>query len=458
MPRAQLMSWEGHPYYRWVKMHKGIRYRVSCEELGATIKTKEATTDLANGWWQGTLASLSPSPPPDVQTLQEIPDTQTLHELVEKGKAADVLLKGMGGQPASEETVRRVLADDLIGAVLADRSATVKQKAERLRAGIGDTDQERAERLGALVTKVSPPVERDRTFRHQAEKFLAIIQGEMKPLSFREIRDYVRSLMGEYGTLDVSAFDELKCQEVYLGLKNAKLSAATRKKRWGFFGRLIKHFWSSRLIELPRNLKELRFKTHARAIKTYETDEVRKVLLALPARLRLYMLLGLNCGMNAADVGQLRKDQVDFAGGRLVRRRVKIGDRANVPTVDYPLWAETARLLRECLSEDPTLALTAMNGAPLWESRQEGDKTPQKDLINQQWKRAKVSIPFKACRSISATMLDRHENYGRFAEYFLGHTPKTVAEEHYQHRSTETFDKAMGWLRTQLLGEGDGAE
>jgi hypothetical protein len=34
MARLYLMSWEGHPNYRWYKMHKGVRYRVTCEQLG----------------------------------------------------------------------------------------------------------------------------------------------------------------------------------------------------------------------------------------------------------------------------------------------------------------------------------------------------------------------------------------------------------------------------------------
>ena len=51
MPRAVNMSWEGHPGYRWVKMFRGSRYRVSCQELGAITWTKEFTVQLANEWW-----------------------------------------------------------------------------------------------------------------------------------------------------------------------------------------------------------------------------------------------------------------------------------------------------------------------------------------------------------------------------------------------------------------------
>ena len=47
-----------------------------------------------------------------------------------------------------------------------------------------------------------------------------------------------------------------------------------------------------------------------------------------------------------------------------------------------------------------------MDNTPLWDSRQEGDKTPQKDLIYQQFKKANVPISQKAFRSIAATWLE----------------------------------------------------
>src|SRR5262245_44674222 len=51
MPRRELMSWEGTPNYRWVKMYKGARYRVTCHELNAVAFTKEGSVSLANQWW-----------------------------------------------------------------------------------------------------------------------------------------------------------------------------------------------------------------------------------------------------------------------------------------------------------------------------------------------------------------------------------------------------------------------
>ena len=54
MGRKYLMSWDGSPNFRWVKMYRGVRYRVSCADLGLAeqLWTKEDSYQLANQWWQ----------------------------------------------------------------------------------------------------------------------------------------------------------------------------------------------------------------------------------------------------------------------------------------------------------------------------------------------------------------------------------------------------------------------
>jgi integrase len=123
-----------------------------------------------------------------------------------------------------------------------------------------------------------------------------------------------------------------------------------------------------RYIELPRNInsRSLTISVRPKAIETLTVAEV-KHLLETPERLKLYVLLMLNCGMTSSDIGQLTKDEVDWKQGRLVRVRTKTrGKSEKVPTVDYRLWPETIRLLTQQKSDDPVLALTNAEGGPLW--------------------------------------------------------------------------------------------
>src|SRR5947209_5333387 len=91
--RKFLMSWEGKPYYRWVKMFKGVRYRVTCEDLGLRRDrwTKEDSWQAANQWWQDRLAGLGQKPKAEQQVEDVVEAAGGLEKWVDtvvKGQAA----------------------------------------------------------------------------------------------------------------------------------------------------------------------------------------------------------------------------------------------------------------------------------------------------------------------------------------------------------------------------------
>jgi integrase len=435
------MSWEGSPNFRWVKMYRGVRYRVTCHELGATAFTKETTMGLANQWWLKKRAEIDGPTAERAILIEDVEAGLHLRELAERGEAARRIIDSLMPEPrtATEEEVRRT-SEAIIGQ------------------GSIDDEGRRTELLAVVRAQVDPSVAAatGRSVKANGECFLAVVKGDMKPRSFQELKDYIHSLYQVPGLLtgdtDVKVIDEALVEKVYLALRDSSLSGGAKKKRWGFFRRFVKYLWEKRLIEMPRNLSSHRFEVKARKIKTHSPAEVKRVLAALKSRLKLYALLGLNCGMTNVDISQLTKEMVDLDRGRLVRRRVKTGEHANVPTVDYKLWPETLELLKHHQSCHPELFLTSMSGTPLWECRFEGEEVRRKDMIVQQWRRAKVALPLKAFRSIAATILESHEAYGRYVAHFLGHSPKSMADKHYAAPSQELFDKIMGWLHEQLFG------
>jgi intergrase/recombinase len=58
--------------------------------------------------------------------------------------------------------------------------------------------------------------------------------------------------------------------------------------------------------------------------------------------------------------------------------------------------------------------------------------------------------PLKSIRKTLASLLEEHESYGRYAEYFLGEAPSSVASRHYVKPSKEQFDAAIRWLGKQF--------
>ncbi len=227
---------------------------------------------------------------------------------------------------------------------------------------------------------------------------------------------------------------------------------------------LVRWCWEQELIGLPRILESRDFviAVPETKIEVFTAEEVGQLLQAAGEPLRLYLLLMLNCGMQQSDIAGLRKDEVDWKTGRVVRKRSKTKNHKGVPVVDYRLWPETFELLQAHRSEHAELALTNRNGEPLLVQTIVGGKVKKSDNIRSAYRRlvqklaggkepVTISKPMKYLRKTAASKLGEHSEYGRFAQYYLGHAPTTVADRHYVKPSRKQFDQALEWLQGELL-------
>jgi integrase len=394
MPYAEEMNWE-KAKRRWHRYHKGVMYRVPASKLGPE-PTREATRSAANDWWKRKEAELNGYVEEDLTEQLAQPRPMTVSN--------DLIVLPSG--PMTRDEAARLLA---------------------------------------------PKAEPGRSLKENGESFLKVKCGGMRPRTFEEIAAYIHSLDG---TIPVESIDEDFIERAYLKLEASKLSPGRKKKHWGFLRRFIRYLWERRVIEtLPRNLDAHKFKVRPKKIKEYPIEKVRDMLATLKSRLRLYALLTLNCGMVNVDIAALRKDEVDLREGTITRKRVKTSAHDSVPDVTYQLWPETLERLKEHQSSHRTLFLTNMRGNALLETRIEGGKSKRFDMIVQQWRRADPGIPLKALRAFSASLLEAHPTYGRFAAHFLGHSPRGVAARHYVVPSKQLFCEALGWLHEQIYPE-----
>lgn len=232
----------------------------------------------------------------------------------------------------------------------------------------------------------------------------------------------------------------------------------------------IKWLWQEEVIDnLPRNVDSLAVAEQVAEIEVFEPAEIAALLAAAPERTKLFVLLMLNCGMYAGDIADLRHSEVDLKAGTIERKRTKVKKMKSPPVVRYTLWPETLRLLKQFATPEPkkegkptTLVLLNEDGRPL---RFVGFSSTGKGLrvcnvsaaLKQLWaKLAKRGIVIekspKQLRKTGASTLEKHDDYGRFSNYYLAKSAKTDAEKRYAIPSREQFDKALAWLRKQLLG------
>jgi hypothetical protein len=164
----------------------------------------------------------------------------------------------------------------------------------------------------------------------------------------------------------------------------------------------------------------------------------------------------LNCGMTQKDVSDLLASEVEWDEGRIIRKRSKTADEANVPVVNYKLWPETLRLLRqESTVESAGRLLLNANGDPLWaeEITDNGryQKTDNiKNAFNRLQKKTKITKPLKSFKKTSATLLRSNEKFSGLAGLFLGHAPQSMSDKHYTQIPQRLLDQAVTWLGQEL--------
>jgi integrase len=196
--------------------------------------------------------------------------------------------------------------------------------------------------------------------------------------------------------------------------------------------------------------KAFRFRVPPKEVRAWTVDQFKAAFEAATERTRLHLLLGVNCGMLAKDMSDLRPDEVDWEKGRLRRRRSKTAHHANVPEVEYPLWPATFDLLKKFRSTDPAHVLLTEEGNTLV-------RTGRGDAVAGAYRRLRQTLPSfkgtpKQVRSFAASLLESSEEHARFSSQFLGHSPKGVKDQHYvdSRKGQALFDAAVLWLGRQV--------
>ena len=144
-----------------------------------------------------------------------------------------------------------------------------------------------------------------------------------------------------------------------------------------------------KLIPLPGNIRERRFRfnhTAAARIETFTIKEVRSLLAACDGfsdRTKLYILLMLNCGMYQNDIAELRQDEVNWTESTLTRARSKTRERHG-PVVTYKLWPETFALLSQHCSAGDRVLVTD-EGNPLVREWLEDGRYRKYDAVRSAW-------------------------------------------------------------------------
>lgn len=211
-----------------------------------------------------------------------------------------------------------------------------------------------------------------------------------------------------------------------------KIARWTAKNRFAALKQFLRWLDAKELIHLPKTLnrKAFSFDTEATPV-TVPIDEIRRLLNHADDTQQLIILLGCNLGFTQRPIAEL--DRTTIVNGRLLYKRHKTRKHKGVPRVAYLLWPETEKLL------ESVVLPTRRQLEHVWRALQ---------------KSANSEVRLKDLRSTAASLIF-NSPYGRYTQYFLGHSPRTVADGHYANPTQEQFDETLRWLRRRILDESE---
>lgn len=239
-----------------------------------------------------------------------------------------------------------------------------------------------------------------------------------------------------------------------------KWTRTTAKHYLGTVKSFVRWLWQIEAIpSLPRVMdskaKSLTIGRSLGKIIVFTKEEIKSLLDGAPDRTRLFILLMLNCGMTQKDISDLQVTEVDWEKGRIIRKRSKTADEENVPVVNYLLWLETFRLLKQLRAKgSKNRVLLNSNGAPLWLEKFDGEGKYQKtdnvkNAFDRRRKPLKIDKPLKSLKKTSATLLRNNPQFATLENLFLGHAPMSMADKHYTQAPQGLLDQAIKWLATE---------
>ena len=222
----------------------------------------------------------------------------------------------------------------------------------------------------------------------------------------------------------------------------------------------IRYCFEAVRLDLPRNIesKNLVINYTPGEIKPMPVDALQSRVKAATGRLKLELLLMANCGMYQVDCAELKHSEVDWKAGTITRRRTKTKrvNSNNIPIVMYYLWPTTLDLLRKFANSESQFVLATRNGMGTVHSTINADgKASRTDSTAQAYKRLQDELGgtrwhLKSIRKAGATAIGNSTLYSRFAQHYLGDSPRTITDSHYVRPSEEQFKACLEWLGTEF--------
>lgn len=237
---------------------------------------------------------------------------------------------------------------------------------------------------------------------------------------------------------------------------------------------VLNYAWENGLIDRPirygselkkpskRTLRAARAK---RPPKLFSREDILALLDVAGVPLRAMILLGINGGLGAADIGRFERRHLDLGSGWVTYPRGKTGIGRR-----FPLWPETIEAIREAIARRPkdrrpetaNLVFLTKYGNPWWKENIPDDieKSTESDAVRQRFdvarRKTKLNRPglgFYTLRHTFETIAS--ESKDQIAvDAIMGHVDDSMAAHYRERISDDRLRAVVDVVHTWLLGEG----
>ncbi|QDU94044.1 tyrosine-type recombinase/integrase [Lignipirellula cremea] len=161
--------------------------------------------------------------------------------------------------------------------------------------------------------------------------------------------------------------------------------------------------------------------------------EIDTAMTKCPDRVKLYILLCLNCGFRHIDLAHLRHGDIRIEEKRIVIQRKKLNQEMTAPAVSYLLWDRTVELLEEQRADHPLLALVNRDGNQI---------TPSN--LSSWWRRYRCNFglagkKLASLRKTGSTIVSQFDR--GLDTVYLGECLSNTAKIHYSFDDGEPCDQ-----------------
>jgi integrase len=483
MPTTPLMTFE-RAKNRWKKIYKAKPYWVSLFRLNLPPdkQTEYGSMTAANEWWRAKKAEIDaaevPPPPTRAETVvrtaqrkvewakqhdpDAVDDLATVAKKTSRLLALEKVRPGEASNRADDIELHEPLYH-LMQLTASFGKDVTEWPREVLVEYFGEQRIWR-DRFKLQEKKTTP----DKAFSVWQKKYLDHYEARGQGVSTARKRS-VRQALKHFETMfgagtSIEAINGATIEDFHRFLSEHETVKSNASK--GLYQRcvhdFIKYLDELEMIESPKAMKSRRYGFERdEADKEVFNHETLKALLAkATGPMRLHVLLALNCSFYPIDISSLTAAQVDWKKGTITHKRIKTRKKSSVPTVVYPLWSETAELLKAQRSKGERL-LTTREGTPLMAANgfdNIGDRF--RDFIRKNnFKASKdlnaaptMTASFGTLRNTAATILSSVAEHESSARHFLGQAPLKGdhMKRHYVAPSLERFEAAVKWLGEQI--------